>query len=100
MGFQTEDGRPAHIDGSPCPEGEQRLAPDGALCCAAFEARTRACYFDIRYEYWVSQGGWFIIIQPDAGGGGVAINNCPHCGARLAGELREGRYFDMEGLEP
>ena len=88
---------PTHADGSPCPEGTQRLPENGKLCCDAFEARTKACYFDIRYEYWPTLEGWFIVIQPDAGGGGVAINHCPHCGAKLQGQVLEGRYLDLGG---
>jgi hypothetical protein len=89
-----------HIDGTPCPEGTQRLPPgDAPLCCEAFRARTFACYFDIRYEYWPDNAGWFVIITPDAGGGGIAINFCPHCGAKLAGEGHAGRYFDLSGFE-
>ncbi len=90
--------RPTHIDGSDCPEGTQRLPPSGALCCETFRARTFACYFDIRYEWWPEPAGWYVIIAPDAGGGGVAINHCPHCGVRLDGEPREGRYFDLSGF--
>ena len=88
-----------HTDGSPCPEGTQCLPEDGRICCNAFAARTMACYFDIRYEYWQNLGGWFVVIQPDAGGGGVAINYCPHCGARLQGEARTGRYYDLGDFE-
>lgn len=97
--MQHDNPPAAHIDGSPCPEGEQRLPAAGALCCAAFTARTYACYFDIRYEYWASQQNWFIVIQPDAGGGGIAISHCPHCGTKLQGDGLEGRYMDMEGLD-
>lgn len=91
----TAYGR-THADGSICPEGTARLPKRGKLCCAAFAARTEACYFDIRYEWWPSYRGWFTIIQPDAGGGGVAMNFCPHCGARLAGAKRSGRYLEGE----
>jgi len=72
-----------HADGSPCPEGTQRLPECGVVCCDDFRAHTLACYFDIRYEYWVGQRGWFVIIAPEAGGGGIAISYCPHCGTKL-----------------
>lgn len=72
-----------HSDGTECPEGTQRLRPDYALCCDDFRARTLSCYFDVRIEYWAEYEGWFVIIAPSAGGGGIAINYCPHCGARL-----------------
>jgi hypothetical protein len=78
-----------------CPEGTQRLPEDGATCCDDFRERTAACYFDIRYEYWPDHAGWFVIIQPDAGGGGVAMNFCPHCGIKLAGKLHSGRYLEL-----
>jgi hypothetical protein len=42
-----------------------------------------ACYFDLRYEWWSKQKGWFIALAPNAGGGGIAISYCPHCGANL-----------------
>lgn len=85
-----------HLDGTPCPEGTQRLSPERTTCCDAFHARTLACYFDVRYEWWPNPSGWFIIICPDAGGGGIAINNCPHCGARLHGPQRSGRWMELD----
>lgn len=73
-----------HADGSPCPEGTQRLPASGVVCCDAFWAHTLACYFDIRYEYWEGRApNWHIIIAPAAGGGGIAIQYCPHCGAKF-----------------
>ena len=83
-----------HADGSPCPEGTQRIPRGKKLCCEEFETRTQACYFDIRYEWWPRYQGWFTIIQPDAGGGGVAMNFCPHCGQRLPGRHRSGRFLE------
>ncbi|MGE0045319.1 MAG: hypothetical protein AB7J28_12900 [Hyphomonadaceae bacterium] len=88
-----------HSDGSLCPEGTQSLPSSGAICCDAFGWRTLACYFDIRYEFWENPEGWFVIIQPDAGGGGILLSYCPHCGAKLPGELEPGRYMNMSGLE-
>lgn len=83
-----------HADGSVCPEGTARLPRPFKPCCETFAAHTRACFFDIRYEWWPKQRGWFTIIAPSAGGGGVAMNFCPHCGRRLAGRRHEGRYLE------
>lgn len=80
-----------HPDGTPCPEGT-RSVPDGFVaCCEAFSDRTSACYFDIRYEWWASFGEWFIVIAPAAGGGGIGLDYCPHCGTALAKETRKAR---------
>lgn len=84
-----------HIDGTECPEGTRRVPRGYGACCAAFDARTRACYHDIRYEWWTSQRNWFVLIAPDAGGGGIAIAHCPHCGAALKGSRKTGRYADV-----
>ena len=54
-------------------------------CCALFESHTLSCYYDIRYEWWSKARGWFTVIAPLAGGGGIAIHYCPHCGTKLAG---------------
>jgi hypothetical protein len=84
-----------HIDGSDCPEGTQRLPRRFTPCCEAFLHRTRACYFDIRYEWWPAQRGWFVGIDPSAGGGGIALSYCPHCGSRLGGIRRTGRQLEV-----
>ena len=80
-----------HLDGTPCPEGSRTVPRAYAACCATFDARTLACYHDIRYEWWSGQRNWFVCIAPDAGGGGVAIAHCPHCGATLKGSGKRGR---------
>lgn len=95
MTDSSESSGRTHADGSPCPEGTTRLPRTAKVCCAEFAARTRACYFDIRYEWWPRPRGWFTIIPPDAGGGGVAMNFCPHCGQRLPGVKRHGRYLEV-----
>ena len=73
-----------HADGSSCPEGTRRVPRPFKTCCEAFASRTLACYHDIRYEWWPNYKGWFIVIAPSAGGGGISISYCPHCGASLA----------------
>ena len=85
----------SHADGSRCPEGTQRVPRRFESCCAAFEARTRACTFDVRYEWWPEQRNWFVPIAESAGGGGIAIAHCPHCGAKLAGGKRSGRWMQV-----
>lgn len=94
MPRQSASPLPLHADGIPCPEGTQRLPRDGKLCCEAFRARTLACFFDVRYEWWPNHRGWFTLINPSAGGGGIAMNFCPHCGERLPGRLHQGRYLE------
>lgn len=83
-----------HADGSICPEGTARVPRGKKLCCEAFKDRTLACFFDIRYEWWPEYKGWFSIVIPSAGGGGIAMNFCPHCGKRLPGRKRSGRFME------
>ena len=52
-------------------------------CCDVFESHTSACEFDIRYEWWTRSKHWYIIISDIAGGGGIEIEYCPHCGSSL-----------------
>ena len=79
----------SHQDGSPCPEGTRCVPRAFAACCEPFAQRTVACYLDIRYEWWPKRRNWFIVIAPTAGGGGIAIQFCPHCGAKLSGRPRK-----------
>lgn len=72
-----------HDDGSPCVEGTQSVPTDFSACCAAFDARTSACLFDVRYEFWHKHDAWFIPLSEAVGGGGIPITFCPHCGTRL-----------------
>jgi hypothetical protein len=74
---------PSHLDGSACLEGTQRVPRGYVSCCEDFRQHTLTCYHDIRYEWWSTQRRWFTIISPAAGGGGVAIAFCPHCGKKL-----------------
>jgi len=94
----TETKGRKHTDGSYCPEGTQRIPSRYTPCCDDFLAHTFACYFDIRYEWWPRLRGWFIVIDPSAGGGGVAISHCPHCGGKLSGVARSGRYIEIREL--
>lgn len=95
MADDEQLARSTHTDGSPCPEGTQSVPADFRPCCAAFGARTLSCYFDIRYEWWEEHDAWFIIIDPTAGGGGLAIAFCPHCGGKLSGNSEEGRWMRL-----
>ncbi len=72
-----------HPDSSPCLEGTQRVSENYVPCCESFDNGTRRCAYDIRYEYWKGQG-WVIAIVEEAGGGGITISYCPHCGVRLS----------------
>ena len=53
--------------------------------------RALACFFDIRSEWWSGQRHWFVLITPEAGGGGIAMAHVPHCGAKLGGGAKRGR---------
>lgn len=83
-----------HLDGSVCPEGTERLPSRYRACCPAFAQRTRACTFDVRYEWWRTLRHWFVVIAESAGGGGIAIAHCPHGGAKLSGGGRTGRWME------
>ena len=73
-----------HADGTPCKEGT-RSAPDGyAPCCDLFDGHTSACDFDVRYEWWAGPARRVITIAESAGGGGIWIRFCPHCGSKLS----------------
>jgi hypothetical protein len=72
-----------HADGTPCPEGTGKLPRAFAACCDAFAQHTRSCYVDLRYEWWTRSRAWFIVLAPEAGGGGIRISFCPHCGSDL-----------------
>ncbi len=84
-----------HADGSLCPEGTQRLPIRFVPCCPEFTARTFACCYDIRYEWWSQHKGWFIVIAESAGSGGIAISFCPHCGSKLSGGKKSGRFIEV-----
>lgn len=83
-----------HSDGTICPEGTQRLPARFSPCCNEFKSHTLACYFDIRYEWWPRKKSWFIVIAETAGGGGMAISYCPHCGSKLNGRTKSGRLME------
>lgn len=88
-----------HTDGTICLEGT-RTVPDGHTpCCAAFDRGTLACVYDIRYEWQREPGRWMIAIAEVAGGGGITIRFCPHCGTDLADVTRgvlAGRKLEAE----
>jgi hypothetical protein len=77
-----------HDDGTVCAEGTRRVPRAFKACCAVFAARVTACHHDIRYEWWARRKGWFIAIAEAAGGGGIAISFCLHCGTRLSPQPR------------
>jgi hypothetical protein len=71
-----------HADGTPCKEGLRQL-PDGfTACCSSFDFRTKACHYDIRFEWWEKQNMWVVICAD--GIAGVEIEHCPFCGKKLS----------------
>jgi hypothetical protein len=75
-----------HSDGTTCFEGTQMIPEDYHPCCSAFAQHTSMCDSDVRYEFWKEHDRWYIPISPMAGGGGIEIDFCPHCGRRLSPE--------------
>lgn len=73
-----------HPDGSECKEGIQKVPTKYVPCCSTFHEHTKCCEYDIRYEWWAKSKHWVIVISELAGGGGIEIDFCPHCGIRLS----------------
>jgi hypothetical protein len=72
-----------HADGTPCLEGTQKVPRNYEPCCEIFDAGTKACEFDIRFEWWAKLKHWVIRI-PDGGSAGMEIAYCPYCGTKLS----------------
>ncbi len=79
-----------HADGTVCLEGTRSVPRNYSPCCEVFDYRTAACVYDIRYEWWPISHQWVIVIAEVAGGGGITVSYCPHCG-RLKPETRQRR---------
>ena len=75
-----------HPDGTLCLEGISSLPPDSQPCCEVFAGHTATCAHDLRYEWWRKSRRWVIAIAESAGGGGIMIRYCPHCGTPLVGD--------------
>lgn len=72
-----------HSDGTICLEGTRSVPHDYVACCETFLGHTTTCEYDIRYEWWHESRQWVIAIAEAAGGGGIIIEFCPHCGTKL-----------------
>lgn len=72
-----------HSDGTKCLEGTSSIPKNYKPCCETFLGHTVTCSFDVRYEYWKKSKQWVIAIAESAGGGGITIKYCPHCGKKL-----------------
>jgi len=66
-----------------CLEGTKKVPRGFKGCCETFAGHTTTCTFDIRYEWWPKLKTWVIVIDESAGGGGITIGYCPHCGKKL-----------------
>lgn len=83
MKDDEEMGMEKHSDGTECLEGTSSVPESFSPCCEVFGGHTTTCAFDIRYEWWPKSKQWVIAISESAGGGGITISFCPHCGAKL-----------------
>jgi hypothetical protein len=72
-----------HADGTRCKEGMRRVPRRYRPCCDIFGGHVATCEYDVRYEWWRKDRIWVIAISESAGGGGVVIHFCPHCGKAL-----------------
>lgn len=73
-----------HSDGTICLEGISSVPAGYVPCCETFVGHTATCAYDVRYEWWAKPRHWVIAIAESAGGGGITISFCPHCGANLS----------------
>jgi hypothetical protein len=94
MDYETKE-QLRHSDGTLCLEGTRRVPRAYRACCEAFDARTFTCVHDVRYEWWPGQKTWVIRISEQSGGGGIAMAYCPHCGAKLKGSGKSGRWLEI-----
>lgn len=78
-------------DGTVCLEGTKSVPKSYAPCCKVFHEHTRTCVYDIRYEWWPKSNHWVIAIVESAGGGGITMSYCLHCGARLMPQRQQRR---------
>jgi hypothetical protein len=72
-----------HADGTPCLAGTQQVPENFVSCCADFAGHVALCVSDVRYEWYAKQKIWVIAVGAEAGGGGVEMSYCPHCGAKV-----------------
>lgn len=70
-------------DGTRCVEGTRRVPRGFRPCCRVFASHTTSCAYDVRYEWWQRRRTWVVTIAESAGGGGIEIRFCPHCGRSL-----------------
>jgi hypothetical protein len=82
--------RKTHPDGTPCKEGTRSVPSRHVACCETFAGHLSTCDLDVRYEWWPRPRQWVITIAESAGGGGIVIRYCPHCGAELQPRTRAG----------
>ena len=72
-----------HDDGTSCLMGMAQVPASFEPCCEVFDAHTRACVYDVRYEWLAKSCEWGVAISESVGGGYIAIKYCPHCETEL-----------------
>ena len=79
--FITAPG--THPDGTFCLENTKSVPSSFIPCCETFSGHTITCAYDVRYEWLPNSNEWIIVIPESAGGGGITMSFCPHCGMKL-----------------
>jgi len=71
-----------HPNGEPCLAGKRKVPRGFNACCERFDLATRACTFDIRFEWWPKSAAWVVRLA-DGGSSGLEMSFCPYCGTQL-----------------
>jgi hypothetical protein len=88
-----------HTDGTRCLEGTRRVPRGFSPCCSVFDLHTTSCAYDIRYEWWQRHRIWVVTIADSAGGGGIEVSFCPHCGGRLQSTASSNKRLERSGAK-
>jgi len=77
------DTQSHHSGGEICLAGTRKVPRGFDPCCARFDLATKACVFDIRFEWWPKTNSWVVRVA-DGGSSGIDIAFCPYCGTKVS----------------